>query len=109
LAEIRELRLDLHCGEVRAGVPFREEEGDDPGPGSGFEYALLRFDAAEVREEDAVEGEAVALCGLGDLHDTGSAEGNGVMGSLQGAFHRTLTKGQEQDKQKPLWDADERG
>jgi hypothetical protein len=62
-------------------VLLRKEEGDDAGPGAWFEDTVLWLDAAEISEQNAVEGEPVAGDGLGDGNDTGAAEGDAVRGN----------------------------
>ena len=82
-AEVIQGVLYLDGIEQGPGMFLREEEGDDPGSRSGFEYALFRLDAAEVSEEDAVEGETVTLRRLSDLYNAGTAEEDRVPGDLR--------------------------
>lgn len=61
-------------------VFFGEEQGNDSGSRSWFEYPITGFYAAEVRKENAIEGEPVSFLLLDDGYDTGSLQGNAVTG-----------------------------
>ena len=88
LAEVRQVRLYLYGTELRLRKLPREEHGDDSRACSGLEDPVTGLGAAEVGQEDAVEGEAVAFPGLDNMHNTGAAERDAVVGQCS---HRSLS------------------
>jgi len=74
------MRVYLNSGYSDRRMGFCEEDGDDAGPRAGFENFIARFDTAEVREQEAVEGETMAFFLLNNGRDSGAPEGNAVMG-----------------------------
>ena len=72
--------MHLYSGYSDGRMVLCQENGDDAGSSSGFKYPVTGLYTAEVREEEAVQREAMAFFLLGDTYDVRTAEGDAVMG-----------------------------
>jgi len=79
-AKTRQGRLHFNGGDPYMRVFFSEEQRNDSGSRSWFEYSITGFYAAEVRKENTIEGEPVSFLLLNDGYDAGASQGNTVTG-----------------------------
>ena len=92
-AKICQGSLHFNGGDSYVRVFFGEEQGNDSGPRSWFEYPITGFYAAEVRKENAIEGKSVSFLLLNDGYDPGASQGNAVTGYRSHFIFSTYSPG----------------